>query len=198
MKASSTVASVRAGFFGILAVVLTGCATYPVSKALREQARPLTVRQVAANPGAYTGAVVIWGGKVINTVNTTNGASISVLALPLTSDERPVRNAVTTGRFIAWSKGFIDPEVFRNGRLVTIAGQITGVAKKPLQGIQYDYPLVSIKELHLWYVPQPYYPYYYPGPYWGWYGPGWSWGGYGPGWGWGWRRGGPGWYWDYP
>jgi outer membrane lipoprotein len=176
---------------GAALVALTGCASYPISKDLRKQARPLTLAQVAANPGAYTGTTVIWGGRIINTVNDTNGSALYVLQLPLTHDEWPLRHAVSSGRFIARSPEFLDPQVFKSGRLVTVAGAVAGVEIKPLQGIRYAYPIITSKQLHLWQRTPPYY--YYPG-YWGWYGPGWNmyWGQ--PGWGWY----GPGWDWDEP
>lgn len=177
---------------GALLVALSGCATYPVSTNLRKQAKPVALAMVSADPGAYKGTVVIWGGKVINTVNDTNGGVIYVLRLPLTRRERPERQAASSGRFIARSNGFIDPEVFKNGRLITVAGEIVGLQTEPLQKAQYPYPVVAIKELHLWHrVRSPHYPYYYPGSDGGWYGPGWGW--YGPGWGWAW--GYPDWGW---
>jgi outer membrane lipoprotein len=200
MKARSVHKLVQVGLCSLIAATFTGCVSYPVSKELRQQAQPLTVEQVAASPRAYTGAVVIWGGRVLQTVNTTNGGDMYVLAMPLTKHEQPVLNGVIRGRFIARGRGFIDPEVFKKGRLVTVAGTITGVAAQPLQGVRYVYPVVSIRELHLWYVqPAYYYPYYYPGGYWGWYGPSWGWGWYGPGWrwGWSWGWGGPGWDGDW-
>lgn len=172
---------------GLLA--LSGCATNPISKNLRRQAAPLTLAQVAANPSAYTGATVIWGGQIINTVNSTNGGSIYVLKLPLHHDDaRPKRYGFSPGRFIARTRGFLDPQIFKNGRLITVAGTIVGVETQPLQKMQYSYPVVGIEELHIWRRRPQYY--YYPG----WYGPGWGW--YGPGWGWGWGVGwgwGPGW-----
>ncbi len=170
MNANSKMGTVIQRFLlGTALVALSGCASHAVSKALREQAQPVMLAQVTANPGAFTGTVVIWGGRVIRTVNNTNGGSIYVLNLPLRDGEQPVGRGVSTGRFIARSKGFIDPEVFRSGVLVTVAGRITGVETEPLQKLQYPYPVVDIEELHLWYG-SPYY-YYYPywGPYWGWY-----------------------------
>ncbi len=170
----------RAGFqlllFGTLLVALSGCASYPVSKNLRQEAKPVTLAQVAANPGAYTGTIVIWGGRVIQTANDTNGGSLYVLQLPLNRYETPTWHGPSSGRFIARSKDFIDPEVFKKGRLVTIAGEVTGVVTKPVQTVQYAHPVVGIRELHPWHVVS--HPPYFPGGYWGWYGPGW----YGPGW----------------
>ena len=166
---------------GFLLTGVSGCVSYPVSKSLRERAQPVALAQAAQNPNASKGTVVIWGGRIIQTVNDTNGSAIYVLELPLTRDERPVRHAVPRGRFIVRSSRFLDPEFFRAGRLITVAGEIAGVETHPLQKVQYVYPVLAAKELHVWYVPRP-----YPGgpwPGWGWYGPGWYGGGwYGPGW----------------
>ncbi len=188
------ITAIRGLVLAVALVALSGCATYPISKNLREQAKPLTLAQVSTNLAAYTGTVVIWGGRVIQTVNDTNGGSIYVLKLPLTRDGRPQFHGVSTGRFIARSKGYVDPEEFRRGRLITVAGKVEGAVKEPVQKIEYTYPVVSIDELHLWhFVPEPYY--YYPDWYWGWYGPPWNRDWYGPGWGWGWYQ--PGWIWDW-
>lgn len=173
--------------------MLSGCATRPVSKSLRAQAMPLTLAQVTGNPDAYTGTVVIWGGQIINTVNTTNGGDIYVLKLSLDRQERPDRHPGSSGRFIAHRGGFIDPEIFKSGRLVTVAGAIAGTVTEPLQKTTYVYPIVGIEEIHLWErrLPSYYYPptpwgwYGTPGAYWNWHGPGWGWyGPYQPGWIW--------------
>jgi len=186
--------AIRFWLFGVCVGMFTGCASYPVSKNLREQAKPLTIPQVASNPTAYKGTVVIWGGGVVQTVNHTNGADIYVLDMPLTRDGRPDRSGISGGRFIAHSQGFVDPQVFKKGKLITVAGTVTGVQTEPLQKIQYTYPVIAIDELHLWHARPAYYSGYWGwyGPGWGWYGPGWGW--YGPGWGWGWGWG-PGWGW---
>jgi outer membrane lipoprotein len=178
---------------GTLVATLTGCVSYPVSEPLRKAARPVTPGQVSQDPEAYKGAIVIWGGRIINTVNDTNGGAIYVLDLPLTSDERPEANAVGRGRFLVRTGGFADPEVYRRGTLVTVAGEVTGTESEPLQTTRYTYPVISLREIHFWHVVRrEYYYYYYPGwgPYYPY--PGWYWG-YGPGWGGGW-----GYYYSYP
>ncbi len=162
MKPSFACRISHASLFTLLLALLTSCASYPISKSLRQQAKPLSLAQVAANPSAYTRTMVIWGGEVLNTVNDTNGGSIYVLALPLTPHERPEWGAPTTGRFIVRSKVFIEPEAFRRGRLITVAGEISGVETRPVQGIQYLYPVVAARELRLWLTPGLYDLYSYP------------------------------------
>ena len=170
----------------LLATALSGCATYPVAKNLREQAQPMTLSQVRENPGAIRGTVVIWGGRIIKTANSTNGGAIYVLKLPLARNEKPLANAKSSGRFIARSHDFLDPEIYKQGRLITVAGTISGVETQAVQKTRYMYPTVAAKQLHVWpperrYYSYPAWGYYYP------YYPGWYWTGPPPlGWGFGW------------
>ena len=169
---------------GVILVALSGCATYPVAKNLRQQAKPLTLSQVAENPGASQGTIVIWGGRIIKTVNDVNHSAVYVLKLPLDRDGKPRVQGDTSGRFIASSRGFLDPEVYKRGRLVTVAGAIAGLKTEPVQKGKYTYPVVDIKQIHVWPVPREYY--YYPalggsGYYYPYY-PDWDWDYY-PGWG---------------
>ena len=168
-------------------MTLTGCVTYPIAKNLQKQAQPLTLSQVVENPDANQGKLVIWGGKIIQTVNDVNSSAIYVLALPLDRSGQPVLYANTAGRFIASSKGFLDPEVYKNGRLVTVAGTVAGLESGAVQKANYTYPVLDIKQIHLWPVERRYY--YYPYGYWYGYYPGWWYWGWYPGWSWGW-----GWY----
>lgn len=144
----------RMGKFIALVVglaVLSGCASYPFSENLRNQAVPLNLTQVKANPQTTRGVMVIWGGRIINTINTTNGGEIYVLELPLGHKERPNADyTASTGRFIALSPEFLDPAVYARGRLVTIAGRTQGVRNQRLQTIMYRYPLLKVQQIHLW------------------------------------------------
>ena len=131
--------------------VLSGCAGYPIAKNLRHQAQPLTFKQVQVNPEPTRGAVVIWGGRIVTTINTPNGGEIYVLELPLGRKEKPNGDyAASAGRFIILSPGYLDPAVYRRGRLVTVAGRTQGVRNERLQNIMYRYPVLSIQQIHLW------------------------------------------------
>jgi outer membrane lipoprotein len=176
----------RHGLIRFLAVtgalsLVTGCA-YPISQALRDEARPhLTFAMVLENPAAYTGSVVIWGGKIIGAASLVKGGEITLLELPLDRWGRPEDEEPSGGRFIARASTFLDPAVYGRGVEVTVAGKVIGKEVRPVGQTQYTYPVIMIKESRLWrkeptYVyPPPDYWYWegypYPYPYWyGWYG----------------------------
>ena len=162
---------------GVVALVVSlgvlGC-QYPIAREYRLQAREdLTIPLVQANPEAYRGEIVIWGGTILETINRPGTTEVTVLSAPLGSGLDPLTGSHSEGRFIARIARFLDPEVYARGRDVTLAGQIAGTETRQLGEMQYAYPVVEIKQVYLWaeeeyYYGGHYYPgYYYYGPY-GW------------------------------
>jgi len=164
-----------------LILLVAGCG-HPISRELRRAAKgspPFPA--VLVNPAAHVGAIVIWGGEIIATSNHKDGTDLTVLETPLSGEGEPGAAIASRGRFIAKSPQFLDPAIFRTGERITVAGQVVGSETKPLGGIQYAYPVLSVREFYLWErEPIVYYRYYYPPP--GWWGP--PFGGWGWGWGW--------------
>jgi len=129
---------------------LVSCAS-PISKNLRAEAsKDLTFRQVFQNPEAYAGAKVIWGGKIVNTINEPSKTEIAVLEMPLDHAEKPHSEESSQGRFIVRTAGFLDPAIYRRGREITVAGKIAGKETRPLGKLRYTYPVVDVQEIHLW------------------------------------------------
>jgi outer membrane lipoprotein len=163
-------------FLGLAA--LSGCAPV-ISKGILRQVDPnVTFASAFKNPDAYRGKVVVWGGTIISASNLKEGTLIEILQKPLGFDKRPTDGDETGGRFLALYDGYLDTAIYTKGREVTVAGSIRGVQTKRLDEIDYHYPLMAVKEIHLWKKhtesPPPYYPYGYWGffPYWS-YGPLW-------------------------
>ncbi|HEX3625149.1 MAG TPA: Slp family lipoprotein [Verrucomicrobiae bacterium] len=116
----------------LLLAVLASCASHPISRDLRRQARLITFNQVRTDPEGTRGNIVIWGGRIINVVNNTNGSAMYIVCLPVGSNGRPIRDGTSPGRFIAASGGFIDPAMFPQGTRITVAGQLNGVLTEQL------------------------------------------------------------------
>jgi outer membrane lipoprotein len=176
---------------GLLLIAVSACATKPIAKQYRQEAKAedLSFSMVLQDPDAYLDAIVLWGGIIIETKNLKEGTELIVLETPLGRDERPKSAQHTRGRFIAMSSKFLDPAVYKARKKITVAGQVAGQKNLTIDKTTYSYPVVTIKQLHLWKKRPPYVYYPYPYDYWGW-GP--YWGGWGPYWGWY-----PGYYGDF-
>ena len=151
----------------IAALLASGCAPV-ISKELRTQiATDITFRQVRENPDAYKGTLLLWGGIIVGAKNVEGGTLIEVLQKPTDRLGRPKDVDESGGRFIALYEGYLDVALYAQGRGVTAAGEIKGKRVQPLGDIEYQYPLIAIREIHLVKEER-----YYPYPYW-WYPPWW-------------------------
>ncbi len=82
--------------------------------------------------------------------------------------DRPISDGVSEGRFIASFEGFADPMIYKVGRPLTVVGKISGQTKRSIGDYDYNFPIVSVVDSHLWnkqakvntpyYAPYPYYP----------------------------------------
>jgi outer membrane lipoprotein len=165
------------GTFFIL--IIFSCAPV-ISKDIRDQvARDLSFKEVLQDPEAYSGKVVLWGGVIIKAENQKEGTLIEVLQKPTDREGRPKTVDHSDGRFLALYDGFLDVAIYSSGREVTVAGEIREKRVLPLGHIQYAYPLILVRQLHLWpeLRKERLYPYRYPyprpyGPYpWWWHHP---------------------------
>lgn len=175
--------NLRSGFLSlcVFLMLLSACATSPIDKQYRQEAKAdnLPFPMALRNPDAHMGDAVIWGGAIIQTTNLKKGSQMIVLETALGDDTRPMDPRYSKGRFIAETPDFLDPELYQKGREITVAGVIAGKKILPVGNTKYTYPVITIKQIHLWEVEQeqPQYRYIYPYGYWGW-GPYWGWGGY--------------------
>ncbi len=167
---------VTIGFVFSLLVLLAACATVVPPELARQVDQGLTLAKARENPQAAMDKVVLWGGRIIRTVNKPRGTLIEVLQVPLDLEDRPKKTYDSSGRFIVSMSGFFDPEVYHKGREVTVVGQVVGVEELPIGETHYKYVLLRGKELKLW-EPRPQYhrsygpSFYYgvgavPGPFW--------------------------------
>jgi len=149
----------------LAALSLAGCGSVISKGALVGVDRSADITGVQANPEAFTGRKVVWGGVILSTENLESTTEIECLETPLTYDDMPNEGA-SRGRFIIESKGFLDPNVFKPGLGITVAGTVTGAKTGKIGRMDYLYPVVTpleIKTFDLTKQAQP--PYPYPRPW---------------------------------
>jgi len=137
-------------FLLLLTIIsLFGCANV-VSKELRDKAygEP-SASTLFKDADEFKGRIVILGGVIVSSANTKEGTYIEVLQKPLDYRGRPEDTDTSYGRFIIFSEGYLDSAVYSQGREITVAGEVMGRQVRPLGEIQYPYPLIKSKELHL-------------------------------------------------
>lgn len=163
-------------FAAMLFIFLPGCATPFISpQTLAQVDRQISFNELQKAPRIYKGKMVLLGGVIVKTENKKEGTLLEIYQTKLDSRDRPVNIDSSQGRFLALYKGFLDSEIYKAGRRVTIAGTVQDGRISKLGDIDYRYPYIVISEIYLfqterpalyhpypYYYDYPWYPYYYP------------------------------------
>jgi outer membrane lipoprotein len=130
--------------------ITAGCAPPFSKETLDTVNRNISFQELKKEPEKFKGTSVMLGGMIIGSKNTQEGALIEILQKPLDTDGRPLQTDSTEGRFLIRSDTFLDPAVYHEGRLITVVAEVIGRKELPLDDIMYAYPLLIVKDLHLW------------------------------------------------
>lgn len=127
-----------------------GCAPPFPRELLDKVDRSTSFEELQKDPEIYRGRLLLLGGVIVDARNTKEGTWIEVLQKPLDAETRPLLTDETSGRFLVSSKSFLDAAVYYRGRQITVVGDASGSKTQPLGEIEYRYPVISAKALHLW------------------------------------------------
>ncbi len=143
----------RARIFSIVLLLLlfagAGCAPVISRSVLDSVNTDISFEEIIKEPAAMEGAMVLLGGRVVGVENLPEATLVEVLEYPLGRNLRPLTAGASGGRFLARSRGFLDPLVYM-GRLVTVAGTLRQPVVRPLGKRSYVYPVVDVMELYRW------------------------------------------------
>lgn len=126
-----------------------------VPETLQNQVDPvITFPQLLQHPGSYQGKMIMLGGEVLSARRLAEATRLEILQLPLDDSQQPVTTLTDSqGRFFAIEKAFLDPAMFPPNTRVTIVGEVTTPIDAKLDEMDYQYPAVVIKHLHVWQEP---------------------------------------------
>ena len=155
-------------------LLASGCTKVISSAVLQKVNSVITFEMLKNDPTAFKGQMVLLAGVIVKTTNKPQGAVLEIYQTKMDWEKRPVETDVSKGRFLVQCANFLDPEIYSQGRKVTVAGIVAGKELKKLGQMEYPYPVLNAVEIHLWkktnpvqFDPYPWYPIGVPWRYWG-------------------------------
>ena len=128
--------------------LVTGCA-HQISENSRALAdRTIAFAKLREDPDAYRGKFVVLGGVIAAVKDVQEGTQLEVVQYELDSRETPDETSVSGGRFLAVTTDFLEMSTCKPGAVISLAGAVAGKQAQLLQGGEYIYPVIVIKELH--------------------------------------------------
>ena len=111
----------------------------------------LTFAMLLQEPDRHEGEMVLLGGEVLSARRLAQGTRLEILQLPLDSSEEPVQDKTSSqGRFFVVESSFLDPATLPPDTRVTLVGEVTGATNASLDEMEYRYPTLAMKHLHVW------------------------------------------------
>jgi outer membrane lipoprotein len=138
----------RASAVGTACLALAACATSPLdTSTVNSRATPTQVSETTPEQGDTR---IQWGGHIVSIVNQDQVTVIEVLSYPVSRDGMPNTYKKTTGRFVVRHEGFLEPEDYEPGRLLTVVGKVDSLVTTSVEDTQFKVPLVTAEQLKLW------------------------------------------------
>jgi outer membrane lipoprotein len=141
-------------------LLMAGCARVISESSMRLVDQNITFGMLQTNPQAYVGRYLLLGGTIADVRNTNEGTILDVNQYDLDFAQTPKVSGQSGGRFLATTDTFLDPFIYKSGLKVTIAGKVMGKQIRSHDGEQYVYPVIDVREMHL-YREMPSAPVYY-------------------------------------
>jgi outer membrane lipoprotein len=131
-------------------LTLAACSSnvpYPIREPL---ANNPVLSEVQNRPAAHSERAVRWGGTIVAIRNDVNQVELEILSKPLDDEGRPEHTDAALGRFLVRFAGFLDPEIYRPQREITVYGTLKGSREGSIGERRYTYPIVQAIQFHVW------------------------------------------------
>ena len=109
----------------------------------------LSFALVWAEPHLHLGKILVLGGMIIETENHSDRSVLVAVHHGFDLAQKSDPQYGSGGRFLFQVREFLEPTIFRSGRLVTVLGEVVGTEMHSLRDNAYVYPLIAGSEIHL-------------------------------------------------
>lgn len=133
-----------------LALVLSGCASYPEKVAVAEGTELTDFINLDNSNVNLIGKTARWSGVIAKVSNEKAVTKLDVLYYPASKNGRPQTKDEPLGRFRVVVEGFVDPAVYSQGKAITALGQLKESETAKIGEYEYSYPTIVSKNIHLW------------------------------------------------
>lgn len=129
-------------------LLVGACATSSLDTAgVSSRATPSRVVEALSD---HRGDRVQWGGRIVSIVNEAQSTRIEVLSYPVARDGFPNDYRKPTGRFVLRRDGFLEPQDYAPGRMLTVIGTVDSLIETSVGDTAFVVPLVNAEQLKLW------------------------------------------------
>ena len=133
----------------LIFVFFVGCA-HPVSQGIRKSIDPdIKFESLVEDPNPFLGKLVLFGGVIVVTRNVQDGTELEIVQKNIEPYGNLEAGDYSGGRFLFFSKDYLEPEIYSSGRELIGVGKVTGHKLGKVGDYSYNFPIIEVEELHL-------------------------------------------------
>lgn len=110
---------------------------------------PLLV-DVLDDPSVHRGKLVRWAGDIVALENADGESLVFVVAREVDGKGEPIVNDRSLGRFAIRLPAFTEPEIYEQGRKITVKGVLVDAIERKVGDFSYSYPVIDASAHYLW------------------------------------------------
>ena len=133
----------------LIIVFFVGCA-HPVSHEIRKGIDPdIKFETLVEDPKSFLGKRVLFGGVIVVTRNVQDGTELEIVQKNIEPYGNLEAGDYSGGRFLFFSKDYLEPEIYASGRELIGVGKVAGQKSGKVGDYSYKFPIIEVEELHL-------------------------------------------------
>ena len=133
----------------LIIVFSVGCA-HPLSQEIRKGIdTDITFESLVEDPKSFLGKRVLFGGVIVVTRNVQDGTELEIVQKNIEPYGNLEAGDYSGGRFLFFSKDYLEPEIYSSGRELIGVGKVTGHKLGKVGDYSYNFPIIEVEELHL-------------------------------------------------
>lgn len=132
------------------AIFLAGCSTFPEKLQLEDTTQLVIYEDAASKAEESKGKMIRWGGAIAKVENKQDSTVFEMVYYPLNGYGRPISGEESMGRYRIHVNGFMDPMIYKVGRLMTFTAELNGLEKGFVGEHEYVFPTANVKSYYLW------------------------------------------------
>lgn len=140
----------KLGLVVSVAALISGCNSMPDRLAVPEQVSLLPFSDTVEVKSVVEGQQARWGGRIAQIENRSDSTVLEIVHFSLNGSGRPIESDKTLGRFRVYVDGFIDPDIYKPGRLVTVLGHVGEREQGRIGSYRFQVVTLLSKEVYLW------------------------------------------------
>ncbi|WP_016955963.1 Slp family lipoprotein [Catenovulum agarivorans] len=129
---------------------LSACSTVPKNLQVADNVKLVSFDDASKQGNQVVGEQARWGGVIVAVKNLQQQTMLELVHYEAYSSSKPKVTDESKGRFRVYVKQFLEPGIFKSGRMVSALGSVAPPEQGKVGEYEISYPVLNNAEVHIW------------------------------------------------